>query len=171
MNIDKAVKHLSWRLSQPKIIPNEKDIEAFNFMIRTLNKNHEQALVKDKCFAKLLIEKLLFLTIDGRFSMQQAVNIIEEILEAPVYLWAKTFVDRVPLIRFSRVFEKKYVDLELTADNKENAIKIIQANKAIVAKNQNELKAALTDKYTEDDFIKFFNRLVFDLTSRYQNQE
>lgn len=169
MNIEKAVKHLSWRLSQQKIIPNEKDVESFNFMIRTINKNHELAVMRDKCFAKLLIEKLLFLTMDGKFTMKQAVNIIEEILETPVYSWAKKFVNEVPLIRFSQVFEKKYVEIGLTDDDRLNASKVLEANKLIISQNQKELSAALTEKYSESEFIKFFNRLVFELINKYQN--
>jgi hypothetical protein len=169
MNIEKAVKHLSWRLSQSKIVPNEKDVEAFNFMIRTINKNHELAVMRDKCFAKLLVEKLLFLTMDGKFSMKQAVNIIEEILETPVYSWAKTFVKEVPSIRFSQVFEKKYIEIGLRDDDRKNVKKVIEAKRLIISKNKKELSAALTEKYSEDDFIKFFNRLVFELINKYQN--
>jgi hypothetical protein len=169
MNIEKAVKHLSWRLSQSKIVPNEKDVEAFNFMIRTINKNHELAVMRDKCFAKLLVEKLLFLTMDGKFSMKQAVNIIEEILETPVYSWAKTFVKEVPSIRFSQVFEKKYIEIGLSDDDRKNVKKVIEAKRLIISKNKKELSDALTEKYSEDDFIKFFNRLVFELINKYQN--
>jgi hypothetical protein len=169
MNIEKAVKHLSWRLSQQKIIPNDKDVEAFNFMIRTINKNHELAVMRDKCFAKLLVEKLLFLTMDGKFSMKQAVNIIEEILETPVYSWAKTFVKEVPSIRFSQVFEKKYIEIGLSDDDRKNVKKVIEAKRLIISKNKKELSDALTEKYSEDDFIKFFNRLVFELINKYQN--
>lgn len=169
MNIEKAVKHLSWRLSQSKIVPNEKDVEAFNFMIRTINKNHELAVMRDKCFAKLLVEKLLFLTMDGKFTMKQAVNIIEEILETPVYSWAKTFVKEVPSIRFSQVFEKKYIEIGLSDDDKKNVKKVIEAKRLIISKNKKELSDALTEKYSEDDFIKFFNRLVFELINKYQN--
>jgi len=169
MNIEKAVKHLSWRLSQSKIVPNEKDVEAFNFMIRTINKNHELAVMRDKCFAKLLVEKLLFLTMDGKFTMKQAVNIIEEILETPVYSWAKTFVKEVPSIRFSQVFEKKYIEIGLRDDDRKNVKKVIEAKRLIISKNKKELSDALTEKYSEDDFIKFFNRLVFELINKYQN--
>ena len=169
MNIEKAVKHLSWRLSQSKIVPNEKDVEAFNFMIRTINKNHELAVMRDKCFAKLLVEKLLFLTMDGKFTMKQAVSIIEEILESDINSWAQTFVREVPLIRFSQVFERKYVEVGLSDDDRKNVEKVIEANKLIISQNQKELSAALTEKYSEDDFIKFFNRLVFELINKYQN--
>jgi hypothetical protein len=101
--------------------------------------------------------------------MKQAVNIIEEILETPVYSWAKTFVNEVPLIRFSQVFEKKYVEVGLSDDDRKNVEKVIEANKLIISQNQKELSAALTEKYSEDDFIKFFNRLVFELINKYQN--
>ena len=161
MNIEKAVKHLSWRLSQSKIVPNEKDVEAFNFMIRTINKNHELAVMRDKCFAKLLVEKLLFLTMDGKFTMKQAVNIIEEILETPVYSWAKTFVKEVPSIRFSQVFEKKYIEIGLSDDDRKNVKKVIEAKRLIISKNKKELSDALTEKYSEDDSLNF-NRLALN---------
>lgn len=171
INIEKAVKHLSWRLSQTKINPNEKDIEAFNFMIRTINKTHEKAMIQNKCFAKLLIEKILFLTIDGKYSLKQAIKIVEEILEAPINEWSNKFVKSVPLIKFSQVFEKKYIEIGLTDDDRKDAFKIIEANKIIILQNQKELTSILTEEYSEKDFIKFFNRLVFELTQKYQNRE
>ena len=134
-----------------------------------INKNHELAVMRDKCFAKLLVEKLLFLTMDGKFTMKQAVNIIEEILETPVYSWAKTFVKEVPSIRFSQVFEKKYIEIGLSDDDRKNVKKVIEAKRLIISKNKKELSDALTEKYSEDDFIKFFNRLVFELINKYQN--
>lgn len=171
INIEKAVKHLGWRLSQKKIIPNEKDMESLNFIIRTLNQNHEQAVMRDKCFAKLLIEKLLFLTIGGQRDMKTAVRIVEEILETPIYSWVKTFVFEVPLIRFGQVFEKKYIELELTDDDRKNAIKIMEANQKIMEANQKELTDALFSQYTEEEFSSFFDRLVSELIIKYQNKD
>ena len=171
MNIEMAVKHLGWRLSQNKMNPNQKDIESFNFIVRTLNKNHEEAVMNHKCFAKLLIEKLLFLTIGGQRDLKHAISIIEEILDSSMTSWVEKFIFEVPLIRFGRVFEKKYVEIGLTEDDRKNIIKVFEANKKIIEENSKELSTALLSKYTKEEFAAFFDRLVFELIKKYQNQD
>lgn len=171
MNIERAIKHLSWRLSQNKIIPNEKDIDAFNVVIRTINQGYENALMKDKCFAKLLIERLLYITIDGKMSMKDAVITIEETLNSSVHSWVKKFVSEVPMIKFSQVFEEKMVELNFTEDDISNVSKLIEAKQKIFRENQKEFENALAVKYTEEDFIKLIQRLVFELTTKYQNAD
>ncbi len=170
MEINQAVKHLTWRLQQNRINPNEKDIEAFNCILNTLNKNYDESLIQDVLFAKLLIERLMLLTMDGKRSMQNAIGVMKESLETPLLSWLKYFQSQVPMIRLMRAFEVEFIKLELGPDDMKNALKVREAKLKLISENQKKLVDEFTKPYTEEELHSFIKRLVFELKKEFQNK-
>jgi len=169
-NIVQAVKHISWRLQNGKINPNDKDRQAFNLIVKTLNQNYETALMEESLFAKLLIEKLLMLTIGSSRTMKTAIEIIEEILECPLSVWADNFKKEVPRIRLMQAFDKEFVLLPKTDQEFKDAVKIREVKNMIISKNHQKLKEAFASEYTDSEFNSFIKKLVFDLKIKYQDK-
>lgn len=169
-NIIQAVKHISWRLQNGKINPNDKDREAFNLIVKTLNQNYEKALMEERMFAKLLIEKLLVLTVGSSRTMKSAIEIIEEILENPLSSWADTFKKEVPRIRLMQAFEKEFVLVPKSDQELKDAARVREVKNKIISENQKKLAEAFTSDYTDSEFNSFIKKLVFDLKIKYQDK-
>lgn len=173
MNIERAIKHFSWRLKQSKMIPNQKDEDAFNCIINTLNQNYEKAQMEDVLFAKLLIERLMMLTVGGQRSMKSAIDVIKEILSSSLLGWAKTFSDEVPMIRLKNVFDEEFIRLSLTDNEKKNCVEVFKAKQKLFNYNNEKLTAELKEAvkpYTIEEFNSFIKKLIFDLKKEYQNK-
>jgi hypothetical protein len=168
MNISTAVHHFSWRLKQPKMIPSQRDREAFNCIVNTLNQHYEKAQMEDVLLAKLLIEKLMMLTIGGQRSMKSAIDVIKEILSASLSAWAKTFAGQVPLIRLKNVFDEEYIKVPRTSDAIKDAVNVVKA-KHHLYKSYNEKLYEAAQPYTIEEFEGFIKKLIFDLKKEYQN--
>ena len=168
MTIERAVKYFSWRLKQPKMIPNQKDEAAFNCIINTLNQHYEHAQMEDVLFAKLLTERLMMLTIGGQRSMKSAIAVIKEILSASLSAWAKTFANQVPLIRLKNVFDEEYVKVPRTGDAIKDAVNVVKANQQL-HRSYNEKLYEAAQPYTIEEFEGFIKKLIFDLKKEYQN--
>lgn len=170
MTINRAVKHLSWRLQQPKLIPNDKDIEAFNFILSSLEFKYETALIEDDLLIKLLIERLLLLTIHGKRSMADAIEVIKETLRKSVSSWLTIFREEVPLIRFSRALEQDFIKLSLSDDDLKDSKLVIKAKNKLMTNNQKKYAEKLTTPYTEAELQSFIAQLLFDLRTEFQNK-
>lgn len=170
LNIIQAVKHLSWRLQNSKINPNDKDREAFNLIVKTLNQNYEDALMEDKLFAKLLIEKLIMLTAGTSRTMKSALESVEELLECPLEVWGEKFKKEVPRIRLMRAFEKQYVLVPKSDNEFKNAANVREAKNKIMVDNQKQLIEEFKSEYTDAEFKSFIKKLVYDLKKEYQNK-
>jgi len=169
-NIIQAVKHISWRLQNSKINPNDKDREAFNLIVKTLNQNYENAIMEDKLFAKLLIEKLLMLTSGTERTMKSALEVIDEILELPLKNFSEKFRKEVPRIRLMRAFDKEFVLVPRSEIVSKNAEQIREVKNKLIAQNQKNLVEEFLSDYTDAEFNSFIKKLVFDLKKKYQDK-
>lgn len=165
-----AVKHISWRLQNSKINPNDKDREAFNLIVKTLNQNYENALMEDMLLAKLLVEKLLMLTAGTGRTMKSALEIVEEILECPMESFSEKFRKEVPRIRLMRAFEKEFALVPRSETDGKNAEEIRKVKNQIISQNQKNLAEEFASEYTEKEFASFLKKLVFDLKKKYQDK-
>ncbi len=173
MTIEQAVKHLSWRLKPAegkKIYPNDKDVQAFNLVVQTLNQNYDQSLVQDAMFAKLLIEKLLMLTMDGKRTMRQAIGSVEQILDVSISDWASEFQRQVPMIRLMVALEKKHIKLHKTANRIKDVAAVVKANNLLMDEHAKELNAEFLKPYSIDEFNAFFKLLIFELKAKFQDK-
>lgn len=173
LNITQAVKHLTWRLHPEqgkKIIPNEKDVEAFNLILQTLNSQYEQGLIQDILFAKMLCDKLLMLTIPGDRTMKSAIEVVEEILSRSMDGWSKAFQDNIPLIKLSKAFEDEFIRFRDSGNLAKDAASVREAKLKLIAQNQNKLRDLLTKPYTHEEFTGFITQLVHKLKIEHQNK-
>lgn len=171
LNINTAMKHLFWRFNQSKIILNDRDREAFNLIVRELNLNYETALMENKILAKLLLEKILMLTLSGERSMKDAIRIIDEIIDAPLSSFRESFKRQVPLIRLSRAFEEEFIRFNRDIDDKVNCVAICKAVNLLSLEQKKRLESEFMKPYTDEEFIFFIKRLVFDTIKKHQNKE
>lgn len=169
MNIIQAVNHLTWRLGQQKMIPNQKDKEAFNLILTTLNQNYELSIEDDRLFSKLLIEKLMFLTMSGERTMKDAIRIIKEILSTPIHQHSETFKKMVPRIRLIRAFENCFINVKNSESEIKNSVKVSEAKNILMAENKKHLSEEFTKEYNDEEFKAFIQKLVFDLKTEFQN--
>jgi len=168
MTIERAVKHFSWRLKQPKMIPNQKDEAAFNCIIHTLNQNYDYAVIEHALFTKLLIEKLMMLTIGGQRPLKSAIDIIkEDILSKSLSAWARAFANQVPLIRLKNVFDEEYVRVPRTGNAIKDAVNVVKAKQHLY-QSYNEKLYEAAQPYTIEEFEGFIKKLIFDLQGEYK---
>lgn len=170
LNIIQAVKHLSWRLQNNKINPNDKDREAFNLIVKTLNQNYDQSLMDDILFAKLLIEKIMMLTAGTGRTMKSAISVVEEVLDCPLESFRETFKKEVPKIRLMQAFDKHFVLVNSSEDEFKNAANIRNAKNQLMESNKKELQEEFLSEYSDEEFNSFIKKLVFDLKNKYQNK-
>lgn len=172
-NVTQSLKHLKWRLSSDKIIPNQKDIDAFNNIVAYINLSEQNEFNNNKIFVKLFT---YILTFNSRFysnNVKKVLNDIEECLKDTVYNSIKKFHVNIPMCNIEQLWIKHdtiYVDVEnpLTFACME---KIKNAELEQYAKFEKQLKESLKTEYTEEQLIDFITKKSTELILKYKNND
>lgn len=172
-NVTQSLKHLKWRLSSEKIIPNEKDIEAFNNVVAYISLTEQQAQDRNKIFVKLFTYILTFNSRFYQHNVKRVLNDIEDCLKETVYEGIKKFHVNIPMCNVTQLWEKHdtiYVEVEQPPTPKcfEN---IAKAEREAMENFAKEFYKSLKTEYTEKQLIDFITKKSTELILKYQNND
>jgi trans-2-enoyl-CoA reductase len=164
MNIDKALSHLKWKFEN-HWKPTPKDVEAFNAILNYKDYQETTNLTKNENLAKLWIHQLILLNETDMYSAERAIQVIDEILEKPVYDWVKKLHNQVNIMRFktlldSKEYKKALIDLK-PFNMKDIGIKTIN-------NNEDEFVKALKEDVLEENIIKFVSSQITRVINKYE---
>ena len=164
MNINKALEHFEWKLSN-HWKPTQKDIEAYNAIIDYKEMQQSINMSQNENLAKLWIHQLILLNETQMYSAERSIQVIDEILEHSVYTWTLRLKDRLNIMRFNAVLNKNDnalpKDFLNRTELKENGLKSIKGKEA-------ELTKALTSETKEKDVIKFVEIQVNRIINKFE---
>lgn len=173
MNIEQSLKHFKWRLSQDKIIPNDKDIDAFNQMVTYVTLSEQKALDNNRLFTKLLTYILTFNSKHYGHNVKKVLDDIELCLNKSVWQNILNFKINIPQCNLSQLW-KKHDDIYLTVSDPptvEDIKKIEQAHKKQFQLFADDLKKSLETEYTQEQLLAFITKKVTEFTIKYQNYD
>jgi len=142
MNINKALEHFKYKWDKKILIPTEKDIEAYNAIIEYREKQDSINLQQNNNLAKLWIHQLMLLSNTEMYTGERCIQVIDEILEKPVYDWCLELQKQLSIMKFNAI------DKEGGSDE--------------------ELNEALQWKPTEEYVIKFVEQHITRIMNKYE---
>lgn len=109
MKIEKALEHQKWRLQNGK--PTERDIEAYNSILRWKKTQEKRNTKQNENFAKLWVHQLILLSDTKMYSGERCIQVIDEILRKPVYEWVVLLKEKLSIMRFKAVLSDNGVNI------------------------------------------------------------
>lgn len=172
-NVTQSLKHLKWRLSSEKIIPNEKDIEAFNNIVAYVGLTEQKNMDSNRLFVKLFTYILTFNSKYYGHNVKRVIDDIESVLSKSIYQNMLEFHRNIPMCNVTQLWNKHdtiYVEVNNppTSDDFE---KIAKAEKEQMKKFALELQKSLQTEYTEQQLVDFITKKTTELTAKYQSYE
>lgn len=164
MNIDKALEHFKWKL-QNSWKPTKSDLEAYNAIIDFKQLQEQEVLTRNESLAKLWIEKLILLNRSKMYDAKRSIQVIDEILDKPLYDLCLVLKNEIPMMRFNSVGSSKY---PIEEKDSLNTLKMIERNEKIVAEFETELTEALKYEISEENIIKFVEQQINRIINKYE---
>jgi hypothetical protein len=167
MTVENSVKHIHWRLdSLTRSKLTDRDVDSLNTIIKYVKFQDQTAQMENRLFAKLFVDKFMFLAMDGKRSANGCIEEIERILKLPMWEVMQQFRKKVPYFKLERILEGFNPISEEDTFNmskyRERALKVAQTM-------DKELVECLKTEYTEEQAIGFINHEVNRLATKYQN--
>ncbi len=167
MSPTKALDYLTWECKElnkkQKLTP--KKLEAVNSLIAFYTTQNQKAVTNNELFAKLFIEKLMYICETKHVTSETALYEIERILSMSVYEMVLKFKDKIPFFKFNSIGAdtEPFDEAMIT-----NLTYIRERNNRIIDKHTKELKEALKTSYTEEQAIRFIEAQVNRLLTKYR---
>lgn len=174
-NIEKAINRLSWRfknenikINESKIIINEADVKAVDFLIEWINQQKKETLKDNYLFAKLFCyafnNELIYYNGDAKLSQQKLI----EQLKIPVEYHYDTIHNTLNMFELNNYMEQIGVvqkhPLTRNADEeKKNAELFKNNNKEIVKK--------IMGTWSIENVYKSLNNTITECINRFKNIE
>lgn len=167
MSPEQALDYLSWESKEAhknkKLTP--KKLKAVNTLIDFYKSQNQKAVRDNDLFAKLFIEKFMFICQTRHATAESAMQEIERILSMSVYEMVLKLKENLPMFKFNAIGQ----DTEpLDVSKFDDYSYILERNDKIIGKHTKELKEALKTTYTEEQAIRFINTQVNRLLTKYR---
>lgn len=165
MTIKESLQRIHWRTSSGNAYkPNEKDIEAVNFLVEWVSKEKEKTLQQNQLFAKLYIiyfGELLLHYRDVEFAQKQINDMLSKSTNEHVF-WFRQFFNEIEFskIHTSLGLSKKHPALLSDIEN-EKEKQIIEENQKLLLENIN--------KWDEDKIRKSLENQITEAYQKYKN--
>lgn len=173
MNIESSLKHFKWRLSSDKIIPNNKDIEAYNNIVAFISLAQQEALDKNRLLAKLMVFYMAKNAKVYSHNVKKMLHDIEECFGSTLTKNLNIFHEMIPTCSFIQLWNKND-DVYVTVSDPPtpyDLAKIKEAHLKQMKKFTEELKESLKTEYTIEQLTEFVIKKTAELTLKYQNNE
>lgn len=155
MNIQKALEHFEWKFRNVWKA-SQKDVEAFNTIIDFIDLQNTYNMSHNESLAKLWIHQLMLLNKTEMYSAERAIQVIDEILEKPVYDWCKALHKQIGLMQLNVKLGDEYRD----ALKEGNVTKLDELSKNLVEENPEEVLQFLKNDVKEENIIKFVEKNI-----------
>ena len=162
MNIDKAIEHFKWKL-QNHWTPTETDLEAYNSILDYKELQESANMSANESLAKLWVHQLMLLSNTNLYNGERSIQVIDEILEQPLYDWCVKLKNQLPMMRFNAVALEKH---PLGSFNSLTAQ--LERNNKIVEEFETELTEALKYEPKEEDTIKFVQSQITRVINKFE---
>lgn len=174
LDIETAINRISWRfknekikVNESKIIINEKDIEAVDFLIDWINRQKQQELMENILFAKIFTYAFTNEIIYLNGNAQEALQHLQNIAKQPI----QTHYDKFH--KFLNVFEcNKYLESLNIENDKHPALRTDEETKEIGYKlknNEKEFLEKVNGTWSIDQVYKSLNNTITEFINRYKN--
>ena len=164
MNIEKALSHFEWKFKN-HWRPTEKDIEAFNSIIEYKEVQQSKTMFENESLAKLWIHQLMLLNNTKRYSAQRSIQVIDEILDKPVYEWCVTMRENNVLMRFNALTAESE---GVISNQKDSGYINVKTTREIVKEKEKELLKAVQSEITEENIIKFVEKHINRIINKFE---
>jgi len=166
MTPEQALDYLTWESKEAhknkRLTP--KKLEAVNTLIDFYDIQNQKAVTNNELFAKLFIEKFMYICETKHATSEKALFEIERILQMSVYEMVLKLKDKIPFFKFNSIgADTEPLDEAMLT----NLTYIRERNNKIIDKHTKELKEALKTSYTEEQAIKFIELQVNRLLTKY----
>lgn len=173
-NIEKAINRLSWRfknenvkVNESKIIINEMDLKAVDFLINWVNQQKQETLKENLLFAKVFAYALKNELIFYR-DIQFASRKLQEQLELPIEFHYDKIHEYLNMIELDRYSEKigminKHPSFRSEEENNHNS--------ETIKSNEKEFKIYALGKWDLKQVYKSLNNTITECVNRYKNKK
>jgi len=164
MTITQAVNRIVFRMKQHRT--NQLDQEALDCLVDYINIQDEAAYMENLLFAKLFVERFMFLSATGKYTASDVLSIISETLSMPMYQIVEQMSSEVPFYKFEHTlskFKRPTDPFNLDAIRKENH--------RLSKEHKTELTKALRTKYTIEQATAFLKNQVGILSNKFNRKE
>jgi hypothetical protein len=174
-NIEKAINRLSWRfknnnikVNESKIIINEADVLAVDFLVNWINQQKQETLKGNLLFAKLFCyafhNELTFYNGDAKLAQQKIV----EQLKIPIGYHYDKIHDTLNMLELNNYMKQIGVIQKhpLTRNDEEN-----KKNAELFKINNKEIVKKIMGTWSVENVYKSLNNTITECINRFKNTE
>lgn len=180
MDIEKAINRINWRfknenikINESKIIINELDIEAVEFLVNWVNQQKKETLMDNLLFAKIYCYCLSH-EIEFYKDIKFSTNKLNDELIKPIehhYLKICDDLNKLELDNFCKevgIINDHLERINLKQTGNEEKLKI---QNEIVTKNKSKLKSLILGLWSVDSVYKSLNNTITELINKHKNKK
>lgn len=175
MNIETAINRISWRfknenikVNESKIIINDTDIEAVDFLVKWINNQKQETLKDNLLFGKLyvyaLVNELEFYK-DISFSNRKLQDVLKEPIESHYEKIVKD-LNRLEYNKFCRSVGIITDHMEKMTLNQEQE----NQQQILIKQHQKELQKYIIGVWSVDSVYKSLNNQITECLNKYKNE-
>lgn len=173
-NIEKAINRLQWRfkndnvkVGESKIIINELDLKAVDFLINWVNQQKQETLKENLLFAKMFTYSLYHETIYYKGNIKQSSRSLQEKLELPIQYHYNKIHEVLNMFELNHYMNSIGVSDKhpLLRTNEED-----KKNRDLFIKNNEEVTKKILGTWTLDSVYKSLNNTITECINRYKNK-
>jgi len=175
MNIETSINRISWRfknenikINESKIIINDADIEAVDFLVKWIS-NQKQEILKDnllfgKLYVYALVNELEFYK-DISFSNRKLQDVLKEPIESHYEKIVKD-LNRLEYNKFCRSVGIITDHMEKMTLNQEQE----NQQQILIKQHQKELQKYIIGVWSVDSVYKSLNNQITECLNKYKNE-
>lgn len=163
MKIENAFNRLSWRLSNGKFEPNQKDVDALKFLAEWVNRQKQESLQQHTIFAKMYVYCFMH-ELEFYKDLDFAQKKMHEILQQPAQHHYQVFLRRLNNLEL----EKFRKSIGLSSDHPLAVSDDTRGkDNEIISKHQEQLKKFVIGAWSEEAVTKAMNNQVTEAINKY----
>lgn len=174
INIEEAINRISWRfknenikINESKIIINQKDVEAVDFLVDWINRQKKQELQENILFAKLFTYSFTQEIIYQQGNPQEALHHLQEKAKQPIQQHYDKFLEYLNMFEQTNFlkslgvkFDKHPVLMSKEEKNKEVSV---------LKESQIEIVKKIKSTWKTEQVYKSLNNTITEFINRYKN--
>ena len=184
-NIEKAINRISWRfknenvkVGESKIVINELDIKAVEFLIEWINNQKQQSLVENLLFGKLYTYALSN-EIEFYKDVNYANRKLQEVLNAPIEQHYNTIVKELNRLEYNKfchsvgIVTDHIQSINIFDENgklTEKGKLQQEEQERLIKQHQKELQKFIVGVWSESEVYKNLNNQITECINKYKNK-
>jgi hypothetical protein len=174
MNIEEALNRINWRfknesvkINESKIIINQKDIEAVNFLIDWVNRQKQNEIKENILFAKLFVYNFTNEIIYNNGNPQDALHRLQEIAKKPIQQHYDKFHEYLNIFEQTNYMKSIGIDFDkhpalMSKEEKNKEAKLLN-------EKQIEIVKKIKNSWNLEEVYRSLNNTITEYFNRYKN--